>query len=175
MCLLAGCISLGVWSLLYGLVKPVRPAFLIAPGRPWKCTWGDGGSDFNFSRGSKELPPCLVFSSACFVSLCCPTISTSVLASLCLFASLPVVSNSETEWNIVAPSAPCIWCTKLSSKLPVDRHSSHHGCLHCPDNKAVNVSELGGFKSACMWATAQVWASQRTFEGSVSHQYRTVA
>lgn len=57
-----------------------------------------------FPVALKELPPGLAFSSACIVSLYCPTVSTSVLTSLCLFASLPVVSIKL--WSRVKHSSP---------------------------------------------------------------------
>lgn len=104
MCLLTGCISLGLWCLLYGLVKPVRPAFLISPGRPMEVHlrwWGFRLQFFLWLERASTRPGlqlCLLCQSYC------PTISTSVLASLCLFASLPVVSIKL--WSRVKHSSP---------------------------------------------------------------------
>lgn len=175
MCLLSGCMSLGLWSLLYGLVKACQTSFLDHPWQTMEVHLRWGGSDSSFSCDSKELPPGLAFSSACIVSLYHPLslgLSSPPCALLLLFLILVVSIKLWNREKYSSPSAPCTWCTKLLSKLPVDRLSAHHGCLRCPYNKAVNISEQGVTR---LPVCAQVWVSQRAFEGSVSHQYRTVA
>lgn len=145
MCLLSGCMSLGLWSLLYGLVKACQTSFLDRPWQTMEVHLRWGGFRLQFFLWLKRASTGLAFSSTCIVSLYCPLLlglSSPPCALLLLFLILVVSIKLWNREKSSSPSAPCTWCTELSSKLPVARLSAHRGCLCCPD-KAVNISEQG--------------------------------